>query len=174
MCGIFHLVNNLSFPKSTYKNLTLLVVGGSGFLIASVSASLAAAAGHGILFRFLSVLINFVILFWLFTFLINFSLPKRIGVADIRIGAIFAAAGLVVLQLLGGYILAHELKIFDPLYSYFAISLGLLFWIYLQSQMLLYAIEVAIVSSQKLWPRSMDSNAPTVVDKQMLSRNKSN
>lgn len=159
------------FPKSTYKNLTLLVIGGAGFILASVSASLAASAGRDFIFRLLSTLINFIILFWLFTFMINFSLPKRIPIADTRLGALTAAVGLVILQLVGGYILVHELKKLDELYSYFAISLGLLFWIYLQSQVLLYAVEISIVGSKKLWPRSIDPNQPTIVDKQLIKKN---
>jgi len=159
------------FPKSVFKSLALLVVGGLGFLLASISSGLASAAGHGLLFRSLSVAINLVILFWVFTFMINFSLPRRVTLAETRIGAAFAATGLVVLQLLGGYILAHELKNLDALYSYFAISLGLLFWIYLQSQMLLYAMEISVVSSQKLWPRSLEADRPTPVDEQLKNKN---
>jgi YihY family inner membrane protein len=155
------------FPKSLFKNLALLVIGGLGFIAASISAGLAAAAGHGFLFRGLSITINLVILFWLFTFLLNFSLPRHVSLAETRIGAAFAAIGLVILQLLGGYILSHELKSLDALYSYFAISLGLLFWIYLQAQMLFYAVEISIVSSQKLWPRSLDAASPTEIDKKL-------
>ena len=160
------------FPKSVFKSLALLVVGGLGFLLASISAGLASAAGHGLLFRSLSVVINLIILFWVFTFMIDFSLPRRVSLAETRIGAAFAAIGLVTLQLLGGYLLAHELKNLDALYSYFAISLGLLFWIYLQSQMLFYAMEISVVSSQKLWPRSLEANHPTPVDEQLKNKNK--
>lgn len=155
------------FPKSLFNSLTLLIIGGLGFLVASISAGLAAAAGHGFLFRGLSIAVNLIILFWLFTFLLNFSLPRHVSLSETRVGAAFAAIGLVILQLLGGYILAHELKSLDALYSYFAISLGLLFWIYLQSQMLFYAVEISIVSSQRLWPRSLDAASPTAVDKHL-------
>ena len=161
------------FPKSLFKNLTLLIVGGLGFLLASISAGLAAAAGHGFLFRSLSIAINLIILFWLFTFLINFSLPRHVALAETRVGAACAAVGLVILQLLGGYILAHELKSLDALYSYFAISLGLLFWIYLQSKMLFYAVEIAIVNSQRLWPRSLEASLPTAVDRQINHKRES-
>jgi membrane protein len=175
--GVHHIwriprQDQAGFPRSVFKSLALLVAGGLGFLLASISAGLAQAAGHGLLFRSLSVVINLVILFWVFTFMINFSLPRRVSLAETRIGAAFAATGLVVLQLLGGYILAHELKNLDALYSYFAISLGLLFWIYLQSQMLFYAMEISVVSSQKLWPRSLEPNSPTPVDEQLKNKNK--
>lgn len=158
------------FPQSLLKSLIVLIVGGLGFLIASISASLAAAAGHGFEFRVLSVAVNFILLFCLFTFLLKFSLPKHISFAETRVGAATAATGLVILQITGGYVLARELKSLDALYSYFAIALGLLFWLYLQAQVMIYAIEIAIVSSQGLWPRSLDSRVPTPADKRLSSK----
>ena len=143
------------FPKSTIKSLSLVIFGGLGFIGASVCAGLAASAGHGWGFRGLSILINLFILFWLFTFLINSSLPRHVTIKEIRVGAAAATIGLVILQLLGGYVISRELKNLDALYSYFAVALGLLFWLYLQAQVIYYAIEIAVVSSQKRWPRSL-------------------
>jgi YihY family inner membrane protein len=141
------------FPKELIRSLAIIVIGGLGFLSASIIASLAAAAGHGWGFRLASVGINLFILFWLFNFLIYASLPKHVAFKDTRLGAACAAIGLVILQLLGGYILAQHLKRLDALYSTFAITLGLLFWLYIQSQIIYYANEIAVVSSKKLWPR---------------------
>lgn len=155
------------FPKSLIKSLVLIIVGGGGLLGASVIAGLTSSAGHGLVFRTLAILVNMLILFCLFSFLLNFSLPKRVTLADIWLGAVVATIGLMILQSLGGYILAHELKHLSALYSYFAVALGLLFWIYLQTQVIFYAIEIAIVSSQKLWPRSLDANMPLPVDKKL-------
>ncbi len=149
--------DNGGFPKSLLKSLGLIAVGGSGFMLAAVSSGFASAAGQGLSFLILSVAVNVFILFWVFTFLINFSLPRQVKPKQIRIGAAAAAIGLVILQSAGGYILAHELKSLDALYSYFAVALGLLFWIYLQAQMLYYAVEIAVVNSNKLWPRSIDT-----------------
>jgi uncharacterized BrkB/YihY/UPF0761 family membrane protein len=75
----------------------------------------------------------------------------------------------VVLQFLGGYLLAHELRNLDTLYSYFAVALGLLFWLYLQAQILYYSMEVAYVKANGLWPRSLDGSSPTEVDKRLAS-----
>ena len=142
------------FPAGLIKSLGIIVIGGLGFLFASVTATVAAAAGQGWAFRTLSIVLNLLILFWLFVFLLNICLPKHVSFKETRVGAAVAAVGLVILQALGGYILTRQLKSLDALYSYFALSLGLLFWIYLQSQMLYYAAEIAVVSSKKLWPRS--------------------
>jgi membrane protein len=146
----------VGFPKSIPNSLAIIIVGGLGFVVASISTGLAAAAGHGPAFRLLSVGVNLLILFWLFTFLLNFCLPRHVPVKDTRSGALAAAIGLVVLQALGGYLLKTELKRLDALYSYFAIALGLLFWIYLQARLLYFAVTLAAVRAQKLWPRSIN------------------
>lgn len=144
------------FPYGMIRSVGIVVIGGLGFLLASISAGYAASAGSGWAFRTLSVAINLFILYWLFIFLLNASLPRHLPTKGTRLGAACAAAGLVTLQAVGGYILARELKNLDALYSYFALALGLLFWIYLQAQILYFAAEIAVVSSQKLWPRSFN------------------
>lgn len=139
------------FPLKPLKSLAMIVVGGLGFLGTSLLVGL--LGGHGWLLGIVSILVNLFILFWLFSFLINISLPKHVPLKDTRLGAASAAVGLVILQAVGVALLSHQLKSLDALYSNFAIPLGLLFWIYLQAQMLYYAAEIAVVSSQKLWPR---------------------
>ena len=153
------------FPGNIIRSVSIMLIGGIGLLGASVIAGFAAAAGHGLGFRALSTVIDLVILFGVFEFLINASLPSRVPAKQIRKGAISAAIGLIVLQALGGYVLTRELHSLDALYSYFAISLGLLFWIYLQAQVIYYSITIAAVDSQKLWPRSLSGNDKTEADK---------
>jgi len=155
------------FPVSALKNFVIIIVGGAGFIAAAAIATAAAAIGTGLLPHLLSSLINIGILFWLFAFLLRYSLPDRIKRSDTRVAALIAAVGIVILQLLGGLILARVLKHLDALYSYFALSLGLLFWIYLQSQMFYYALEIAVVRSQNLWPRSSSGHDPTEADKRL-------
>jgi membrane protein len=145
----------LKFPKTIPHSLMIIGVGGLGFILASICTGLAATAGHGLLFRLLPIAVNLFILFWLFTFLLTVCLPSRISIRNVRSGALAAAIGLVILQGAGGYLLKRELKNLDALYSYFALALGLLFWIYLQAQVLYYAVTLAAVKHQKLWPRSL-------------------
>ena len=157
------------FPQATLKSIILVIVGGLGMLAASVSSSVAAAAGQGPLFYLLAALVNLFVLFWVFVLILNLCLPKHVPLAELRSGAITAAIGLVVLQSLGGYILTQQLKSLNALYSNFAIPLGLLFWIYLQAQVLYYAIEIANVRSKGLWPRSLTGKKLTPADKASYS-----
>lgn len=152
------------FPASTLISLKIIVIGGLGFVLAAVTVGAAGSAGHGLRFNVLAYGLNFILLFLLFTFLINSSLPSRVTMKQTRLGAICAAFGLVVLQALGGYLLTRELKSLDALYSFFAISLGLLFWIYLQAQILFYSVEIASVSDKKYWPRSLSGKNLTSID----------
>jgi YihY family inner membrane protein len=156
------------FPKSLIKNLIIIVGGGLGLILASAFSGLAAAAGQGLIFRLLSLLVNVAILFGLFSWLLNTALPQQVSFKDIRAGALTAAVGLVLLQSFGALLLTRELKSLDAVYSYFAIALGLLFWLYLQSQVVYYSVEVAAVHTQKLWPRSLTDDHLTKADKVAL------
>ena len=153
------------FPKSIIKSLTIVFGGGLGLIVAAVCTGLAAAAGHGPAFRLLSALVNIAILFGLFSWLLNTCLPQHVLFKDVRAGALTAAIGLVLLQTFGTLLLSRELKNLDAVYSYFALSLGLLFWLYLQAQVIYYSVVVAAVHTQKLWPRSLDANKLTAADK---------
>lgn len=173
--GINHLwripkVRRTGFPLAVLRSLAIVILGGAGFILAAVIAGYAVTAGHGFWFHALSVALDLIILFWVFLFLIKVSLPIHVSFREIEAGAAAAAIGLVVLQNAGSYLLLHQLKNLNALYSNFALVLGLLFWIYLQAQIIYYAIEVASVRAQKLWPRSLTGKALTVADKRAYSR----
>lgn len=168
--GVNHIwrvpkVRRIGFPLAAVRSLGIVIIGGAGFILASVIAGYAVTAGHGAGFHILSVAVDLIILFWVFLFLIKVSLPMHVHFRDIEAGAAAAAIGLVILQTLGNYILRHELKNLSALYSNFAIVLGLLFWIYLQSQVVYYAIEIASVREARLWPRSLTGNNLTDADR---------
>lgn len=173
--GINHVwhvpkTERLGFPKSQLRSLSIIGVGGLGFVMATALAGFASSAGHSWLFKALSLAINLAIMYGLFIFFIKAGLPIRIGFRQIRLGAAVAAIGFVVVQSLGGYIITHEMKNLSSLYSSFAVVLGLLFWIYLQSQLFFYAMEIATVRDWKLWPRSLTGQELTAADRQLYER----
>lgn len=143
------------FPWSTAKSFFIILIAGAGFIVASASIGLAAGNSQGAVLRLLTIIINLLIWYVLLVLLIHISLPQRAPADETRAAAITAAVGLVAAQVLGGYFLKTELRNLDALYSYFALALGLFFWIYIQVQVLFYALEIAAVRSHKLWPRSL-------------------
>ena len=156
-----------SFWTAMYRSFGIIIVGGIGFVSVGLVIAMTNSAGTGIGYRTLSVVLNILLLFLIFTWLNQLSLPKKISYRHMQLGAIVAAVGLVILQYLGVYILTRELKNLDALYSYFALALGLMFWIYLQAQIIYFAAQVAVVSDRHLWPRSLDAKHPTDVDNQL-------
>lgn len=155
------------FPKSLLKSLALIVGSTFGLILASACTGLTAAAGHGPVFKLLSVLVNMAVFFGLFSWLLNTSLPHHVPFRDVRSGALTAAVGLVLLQTFGAILLKNQLKNLDVVYSYFAVSLGLMFWLYLQAQVVYYSVEIAAVRTQSLWPRSLVDYS-TEADKRAL------
>jgi len=68
-----------------------------------------------------------------------------------------AAAGGVawtVLQALGAYLVHHFLRS-DSVYGVFATVLGLTAWIYLGVEVTVYAAEMNVVLTRRLWPRTI-------------------
>ena len=98
----------------------------------------------------ISLVLN-VGVFWLsFRIATAWKVPWR----DLRIGAAIAAVCWQVLQVVGGYVVSHQLHRASELYGTFGIVLGLLAWLFLQAEVTLYAAEVDVVLARRLWPRS--------------------
>ena len=55
------------------------------------------------------------------------------------------------------------------MYGFFGVVLGMISWLYLLSQLTLYAAEMNAVRSQRLWPRSIVQPPLTKADQEALS-----
>ena len=86
---------------------------------------------------------------------------NEIGTSDtiktrsLLVGAVVAGTGLLLVQHFGGYIMAHQLPKLTGTYGSFALALGMMFWIYLQAQIILYALEITAVRAQHDWPKKL-------------------
>lgn len=146
----------VGFPNGLFKSLSIIIVGGSGLIIAAVLSAYASGLGHLFVFKILSVLVSFLLLVATFYFLLSTGVTRRdITRKDTLVGAVLSGFGILIMQALGGYIVANQLRSLSSLYGTFAVVLGLLFWIYLQVEIVLYAVEISTVLKYKLWPRSL-------------------
>ena len=157
-------VKRAGFPWSMLRSFRIIVVGGTGLLLAPLISGYAAAAGHGPLFWIASSAITILILFGVFIYVIHASLPSKTTLHNMWPSALLAALGLVILQGLGSLLVTQQLKHFGGLYGTFALVLGLLFWLYLQSQVMVYALEAGTVKALKLYPRSILPGKHTPAD----------
>ena len=69
--------------------------------------------------------------------------------------AIVGGVAWTILQLVGGYLVSHQLRHASQVYGFFAVVLGILSWIYLGARVLIYTAEINVVITRRLWPRSI-------------------
>jgi YihY family inner membrane protein len=159
-----HTVNNIwrvpeedrsGFWSALARSMAIVGVAGVGFFGSAVITGYAGAARHDIWLRVILLLAGSAMIFVAFLMATKLALNRVIRRRYLWVGAAITTIGLLLLQNLGRYMLSHELKNLNTLYGTFAAVLGLFFWIYLQSQIIVYAMEISSVRALKLWPRSI-------------------
>ncbi|MET0920937.1 MAG: YihY/virulence factor BrkB family protein [Acidimicrobiia bacterium] len=95
--------------------------------------------------------------------------PKVIAGRDLWPGAIVGGIAFTGVQLLGGWLVARQLRHTSELYGFFGVVLGLLFVLYLVAQIALIAAEVNVVAARRLVPRSLAPPPLTPADEQVLA-----
>lgn len=73
-------------------------------------------------------------------------------------GAVAGALGWTGLHAVGGLYIDHVVREASLTYGAFAVVIGLLSWLYLQTRLLLLAAELNTVLADRLWPRSLVSD----------------
>lgn len=158
-----HTVNNVwrvpdedrsGFWSALARSLLIIAIAGVGFLGSAVLTGYAGAAKHDILPRIVLLVASSVVIFIAFILATKLALNRKVRRREIWLSAGTTTVGLLLLQNLGGYLFSHELKNLNSLYGTFAAVLGIFFLIYLQSQVLVYSMEINSVRALKLWPRS--------------------
>ncbi len=84
-------------------------------------------------------------------------------------GAGVAGTGWTILLGAGGWIVADRVSSASDVYGTFALVVGLLAWIYLGAQLMLYGAEMNTVKVHRLWPRSLQGEL-TKADRRALRR----
>ncbi len=145
------------FPWSWLRSAALIVVVGGGFIVTTVLSGLAAGTGHvlGIGQSIPAIAVSLVLNFGLFWLAFKLGTASEITWRQLWLGAAISAVIWQVLQSIGTNFISHQLAHATPLYGTFALVLGLIAWFFLQAQLMLYAIEVNVVRTYRLWPRSL-------------------
>ena len=145
----------------------LLLVAGE--LVAATVLAQLGIAGPGLLGRADllagSLLLNLLLLLVMFQVLTGTRLRWR----WLLPGAALGALGWSVLQSVGVQLVNHQLERANLLYGVFAVVLVLLGWLYLSTQLVLYAAEVNVVLARRLWPRSLLQPPLTEPDRRVLT-----
>ena len=145
-----------NFWNATARNFGIIILGGGGMIITTVILSYTNnISTKGPTFKALITLLTLVLNTLVFTLVFRLATAKQVKTRWLINGAIVAAIFWQILQYAGSYLLLHQLKRSSEFYGTFALVLGMLFWIYLQAEVTLYAIEINVVRIKKLWPRKI-------------------
>lgn len=126
--------------------LNIAITVGVGLLVGTLDNLGVKASGFA-----LTLLLD-VGLFWAsFRLLTHRQIPTR----DLWMGIVLAAVGWAALQTLGAIYVNRVVARASATYGFFAIVIGLLSWLYLGGQILLYAAEANVVRVRRLWPRGL-------------------
>jgi YihY family inner membrane protein len=158
-----------SFATRQVRGLLLLLVFGLGVIATTGLASLPGLTRHTLGFALANLAASATVNFGLFLLAFRVLTPRRIPTHQLVLGAAVAGVLWALLQFAGGYLVGHNLKHASQVYGFFAIVLGLLSWLYLGAEVMLYAAEVNVVRARRLWPRSILQPPLTPSDKRALA-----
>lgn len=150
--------------KSVARSLGLILVAGTGLVLATVITGFMAFLGHGLLVRLLAALLGLAVLWATFIVVFKLAIAGNKTVSQVALSAAVTAIGITALQMVGTSLLAAQLDNLGSAYGTFALVLGILFWINLQAQVVLYAVEIDTVKYGRLWPRSLSEEPLTMQD----------
>lgn len=160
-------VQRPGFLPRLLRGLGLVAALGVGIALTTVIASIAAVAPWALAGRaFLlvgTVTVNIGLLLVMFRLL-----TPEVGSRELVPGAVFGGIGWSGLQAAGALLVAHQLRHASQLYGYFGSVLGLVAWLYVGAQLLVYAAELNVVRARRLWPRSIVQPPLTDADKETL------
>jgi YihY family inner membrane protein len=159
------------FPWSWLRSFGLIFVVGGGAIATSVLSGAVGGIGHvlpGIAVKIAATAVTLVFNIAFFWLGFRLATAKSITWKELRLGAIMAGCAWQILQLVGGYVISHQLAHSNSLYGTFGIVLVLIAWLYLQAEATLYAAEANVVLVRKLWPRSLAAPPHTPEDVRAL------
>jgi YihY family inner membrane protein len=151
------------FLGEILRGFAMMMAVGVGIVIGTIfSYVIGRMLDIGLYGSILLTLTNVVIICSLFLVVFRLGTTDRVRLHWLIPGAVIAGLGVMLVQHFGVYIMGHQLPKLRGTYGSFALALGMLFWIYLQAQIIMYALEITAVRTQKDWPKKLfDEENPT-------------
>jgi uncharacterized BrkB/YihY/UPF0761 family membrane protein len=146
--------------------LLLLILGAAGIGVLTVlSGSIAEIQSVSALAAYAGTVTIMFLLMWAATALL---LPHRARFRIVWPAALLGSMAVAGLLTFGATLLPQFVARSGPVYGSFATIAGFFALLYLVSQVVVYAAEIAIVRHRRLWPRALDMLNPTEADRRAL------
>lgn len=141
------------------RSISIIIIIGVGTVLASIISGYVVHLGHSTGLKILATIVSLVIIWLMLIGIFKLAIAGDKKVSEVWRGAAVASVGLQILQLVGNIVLAHELKNLDTRYGVFGLAIGLMLWLYLQAEVIIYAAQVDAVRHFHLYPRSINEPA---------------
>jgi YihY family inner membrane protein len=143
------------FLARTARAALVLGVVGLTVLATTILASAATVIPGSLIVVVVTVALTVTLSIGLYLLAFRVLTPAQIPLRSLWAGSIIGGTAWTALQAVGGWLVARQLRHTSELYGFFGIVLGLLFFLFLASQLLVYAAEVNVVLARRLSPRSL-------------------
>ncbi len=161
--------NRPNFWQSRLRGLLLLAALGALFVLATAVSGLVSSGLGGTALKVVGILISLLLNFALFLAAYRLLTSASVGTSELWPGVFLAGVLWEILQLVGGYYIAHVFKHATSTYGTFGLVIALLVWLHLGAQVTIYSAELNVVVSRRLWPRSLMGGPSEPADKQTLT-----
>lgn len=144
------------FWDDHFRSFAMMFAVGLGIIIGTaVGYGLTTVVHFGFIGELLVTAVNASLTFGLFLSVFRLGTSDKISWRKLSVGAAIATIGTITVQRFGSLIMSHEFYRLEGSYGSFAFALGVLFWIYLQIQIILYAIVITVVRTEHDWPKKL-------------------
>jgi len=162
-------VDRPGFPGNYLRAFATLLLLGLIVVVTGASGTAAGTAASwglgGLQSRLVSFVVGAVLGFGFFLAIFRVTASSQVPTRAMLLGAAISAVGWQLLLTAAGVIVAHELRHAQAVAGFFGVVLGLLAWLAIQATVIVYAIEVDVVRSKHLRPRSLIQPPLTQADK---------
>ena len=157
------------FGPTLARSFGLLATLGVTVVVTGTLSGIGGAGGLGLALRVGALLLSTMLNVGLFLLAFRLGTAKVVPTRCMVLGAVVSAVLWQILLAVGALLLTHQVRHAQSLYGVFGVVLGLLFWLQLQAQITLYAMEADVVRARRLWPRSVNPPPLTGADRQAFT-----
>lgn len=158
-----------SFIGKRVRSLVMLAVMGALIILSTGVAQLVNVVAPGVLAAVGLVVASVALNLLVFAVAYRVLTVADVSWRTVLPGAGFAAVAYTALQYIGGLYVGRTLDGATTTYGTFAVVIGLLSWIFLIAQMMVFGAEINVVAARRMWPRSLFGDPATRGDRQSQS-----
>lgn len=135
-----------SFIKTNFWNLLIVLTLGIVLITSGFTASYISISNKFILLKLIFLILDLGVIYFGVIFINYLISPSQFSFLKLKKGLLISSIGILSVQLLGGYVITHQLARASILYGAFSLSLILLFWIYLIARIYVYGLIISSLS----------------------------